>query len=184
MRHPISKIAALALVAPLAGGMLFATPASAAPAQVPAAVKAAAEPFSSFTVSVSAPKKVKAGGKVTYKIKAVNKGPYAADAFYMGGLLPKHSKVTAISAPRGTECDNFKDGFWCFTPYALEIDDYEIITITVKLGKKSGRTAEAILGVDTYDLQTGAEDLSREELERLGTKGWYFVKKVKTRIVG
>ncbi|MET8047475.1 hypothetical protein ABZU75_07710 [Streptosporangium sp. NPDC005286] len=183
MRHPISKIAALALVAPLAGGMLLTAPASAAPAQVPATVKAAAEPFASFAVTVSAPKKVKAGGKITYKIKGVNKGPYVADAFYMGGLLPKHSKVTAIYAPKGTECGTYEDGFWCFTPYALEIDDYETIAITVKLGKKSGRTAEAILGVDSYDLQTGAEDLSRDELERLGTKGWYFAKKVKTKIV-
>ncbi|MER5628611.1 hypothetical protein ABT061_47120 [Streptosporangium sp. NPDC002544] len=183
MRHPISKIAALALVAPLAGGLLFATPASAAPAQVPAAVKTAAEPFSSFTVSVSAPKKAKAGGKVTYKIKAVNKGPYVADYFFMGGLLPKGSKVTAIYGPKGTECDTYEDGFWCWTPYALEIDDYETIAITVKLGKKSGRTAEAILGVDSYDIPTGAENLSRDELERLGTKNWFFVKKVKTGIV-
>lgn len=184
MRHPISRIVALALVAPLAGGMLLTAPASAASTQAPAAtVKSAAEPFSSFAVTVSAPKKAKAGGKITYRIKAVNKGPYEADAFYMGGLLPKGAKATAVSAPKGTECGNYEDGFWCFTPYALDIDDYEIITITVKLGKKSGRTAEAILGVDTYDLQTGAEDLSRDELERLGTKSWYFVKKVKTKIV-
>ncbi|WP_433371199.1 hypothetical protein [Streptosporangium sp. CA-115845] len=183
MRHPISKIVALALVAPLAGGMLLATPASAAPAQVPAAVKAAAKPFSSFTVSVSAPKKAKAGSKITYKIRATNKGPYPADAFYMGGLLPKHSKITVIYGPEGTTCDTYEDGFWCWSPSVLEIDDYETIAITVKLGKKSGRTAEAILGVDSYDVPTGAENLSRDELERLGNKNWFFMKKVKTGIV-
>lgn len=101
----------------------------------------------------------------------------------MGGLLPKHSKITSVSAAKGTECDNYQDGFWCWTPYAVDVDEYETMKITVKLGKKSGRTAEAILGVDSYDVPTGAETLSRDELERLGTKSWYFVKKVKTKIV-
>ncbi|GAA2880737.1 hypothetical protein GCM10010517_43410 [Streptosporangium fragile] len=184
MRHPISKIAALALVAPLAGGMLFTAPASAAPAQAPASAAATAdEPYSAFKVSVSAPKKVRAGGKITYTIKAVNEGPHLADTFYMGGLVPKGSKITAIHAPKGTVCDNYSDGFWCWTPDALKVGQYEAIQVTVKLGKKSGRTAEAILGVDTYDVPNGAENLSRDEYERMGIKGWYFVKKVKTRIV-
>ncbi|WP_344914669.1 hypothetical protein [Streptosporangium oxazolinicum] len=46
------------------------------------------------------------------------------------------------------------------------------MAITVKLGKKSGRTAEAILGVDSYDVPTGAETLSRDGLERMGLKHW------------
>lgn len=182
MRHPISRIVALALVTPLAGGMLLTAPASAASAQAPA-VAVKAEPYSTFAVTVSAPKKVKANGKITYKIKAVNKGPYDADYFYVGGLLPKGVKLTAIAAPKGTECDSYEDGFWCWSPNIVKVDDYEAIAITVKLGKKSGRTAEAILGVDSYDFPTGADTLSRDELERMGIKHWYFVKKVKTKIV-
>ncbi|MGS2642580.1 hypothetical protein [Streptosporangium sp. LJ11] len=182
MRHPISKIVAIALVTPLAGGMLLAAPSSAASAQAPAAA-VKAEPYSTFAVTVSAPKKVKAGGKITYKIKAVNKGPHQADYFFTGGLLPKGSKVVSISAPKGTSCDNYDDGLWCWSPDIVEVDDYEAIAITVKLGKKSGRTAQAILGVDAYDVPTGAENLSRDELERMGIKSWYFVKKVKTSIV-
>ncbi|WP_440067860.1 hypothetical protein [Streptosporangium sp. OZ121] len=181
MRHPISKIAAIALVTPLAGGMLLAAPSSAASAQAPAAA-VKAEPYSTFAVTVSAPKKVKAGGKITYKIKAVNKGPHPADYFFMGGLLPKGSKVTAIYAPKNTQCDNYDDGLWCWNPKVVKVGEYEAMAITVKLGKKSGRTAQAILGVDAYDVPTGAETLSRDELERMGIKSWYFVKKVKTSV--
>ncbi|MEU8383858.1 hypothetical protein [Streptosporangium sp. NPDC048865] len=178
MRHPISKIVAFALVAPLAGGMLLAAPAS---AQAPAAA-VKAEPYSTFAVTVSAPKKVKANGKITYRIKAVNKGPHQADFFYMGGLLPKGSKATAVFGPKGTTCDTYDDGFWCWGPDIIEVGDHETMAITVKLGKKSGRTAQAILGVDSYDIPTGAENLSRDELERMGIKSWYFVKKVKTSV--
>ncbi|MER5645165.1 hypothetical protein [Streptosporangium sp. NPDC002524] len=182
MRHPISKIVAIALVTPLAGGMLLAAPSSAASAQAPAAV-VKAEPYSTFAITVSAPKKVKANGKITYKIKAVNKGPHQADYFFTGGLLPKGSKVLKVAGPKGTTCDSYEDGLWCWNPNVVEVDEYETLAITVKLGKKSGRTAQAILGVDSYDVPTGAENLSRDELERMGIKSWYFVKKVKTSIV-
>jgi uncharacterized repeat protein (TIGR01451 family) len=182
MRHPISKIVALALVTPLAGGMLLAAPASAASAQAPAAA-VQDEPYSTFAVTVSAPKKAKAGGKITYRIKAVNKGPHPADYYFVGGLLPKGAKLASVAGPKGTQCDSYDDGFWCWGPYIVEVGDYESMAITVKLGKKSGRTAEAILGVDSFDVPTGAETLSRDELERMGLKHWYFVKKVKTKIV-
>lgn len=184
MRYPISKIAALALVTPLAGTMLLATPASADPAGTTAGVvKKADDPFSSFDVKVSAPKRVRAGGKITYRIKATNKGPHLADSFWTGGVLPKGSKLSAVYAPKGTRCGSYEDGFWCFTPNALEIDEYESIEVVVKLSRKARGTATALLGVDTVDLPTGAEDLNRDEFKRMGIKHWYFVKKVKTRIV-
>jgi uncharacterized repeat protein (TIGR01451 family) len=184
MRHPISKIAAIALIAPLAGTMSLATPASAAPTKVSTAVvKKADDPFSSFDVQILAPKKVRAGGKITYTVKATNKGPHEADAYWTGGKLPKGSKLTAVYAPKGTECGWYEDGFWCFTPTALSVNDSETIAISVKLSKKARGTATAILGVDTTDLPTGAENLSRDEYERWGIKSWYFLKKVKTRIV-
>ncbi|MDP9863574.1 MULTISPECIES: hypothetical protein [Streptosporangium] len=183
MRHPIHKIAALALAIPLAGTTLLATPASAAPTKAPAAaVQKADDPYSSFDVKISAPSKARAGATITYSIKATNTGPYEATSYYLGGVLPKGSKVVRVGAPKGTECDWYEDGFWCWTPYALEVGEYDSIKIMVKLGKKSKGTAEAVLGVDTYDEPTGADNLSRDEYERMGIKSWYFVKKVKTRI--
>ncbi|MEV7009582.1 hypothetical protein [Streptosporangium sp. NPDC051022] len=184
MLHPISRIAALALVAPLAGTMLLAAPASAASAKAPTGVVTKADdPFSSFTINLSAPKRVKAGGKITYIIKATNKGPYLADSFWTGGVLPKGSKLTKVYAPKGSECGLYDDGFWCLTPRALQIGDSESISVVVQLSKKTRGTATAYLGVDTVDLPTGAETLNRDELERLGIKHWYFVKKAKTGIV-
>ncbi|MFD8563372.1 hypothetical protein ACWDOR_32615 [Streptosporangium canum] len=184
MRHPIYKIAALALVAPLAGTMLLATPASAAPTKASAAaVKTADDPYSSFDLKISAPSRARAGATISYTIKATNTGPYEADSYYLGGVLPKGSKVVRVHAPKGTECDWYEDGYWCWSPLALEVGEYESIKIVVKLGKKAKGTATAILGVDTYDLPTGAETLNRDEFERMGFKSWYFVKKVKTRIV-
>lgn len=184
MLHPISKIAAFALIAPLTGAMLLAAPASAAPAKATAgAATKADDPFSSFAVKVTAPRRARAGGKITYRIKATNKGPYVADSFWTGGALPKGSKPSAVYAPKGTECGVYQDGFWCFTPNALEVGEYETIDIVVKLSRKTRGTATAVLGVDTVDLPTGAETLNREEFARMGIKHWYFVKKVKTRIV-
>src|SRR5687768_5529313 len=91
MRHPLAKLASFALVAPLAGSMLFATgPASAAPAVAAKTVTAEApDPYSTFVTSVKAPKKVKAGGKITYKIAVKNLGPHQADRYWLGGKLPK-----------------------------------------------------------------------------------------------
>ncbi|MEV8636102.1 hypothetical protein AB0395_31055 [Streptosporangium sp. NPDC051023] len=184
MRHPIAKIASLALVAPLAGTMLLAAPASAAPAKAPAGVvKKADDPYSSFAITVVAPKQVKAGGKITYRIKATNKGPYLADSYWIGGVLPKGSKLTRVYADKGTECGVYDDGFWCITPNALEINDYDTLDLVVKLDRKTRGTATATLGVDTVDLPQGAETLNRDEFERMGIKSWYFVKKVKTKIV-
>ncbi|WP_433249707.1 hypothetical protein ACQPYK_02865 [Streptosporangium sp. CA-135522] len=183
MRHPISKIAALALVAPLAGTMLLATPASAAPTKAPAAaVKKADDPYSSFDIRVLAPSKVRTGGKISYTIQATNKGPHLADSFFIGGVLPKGSRIIQAYGPKDAECDSYKDGFWCWYPDALKVDDKAAIRIVVKLDKSSKRTATAVLGVDTVDLPTGAENLSRDEFERMGFKRWYFVKKVKTKI--
>ncbi|GIM99805.1 hypothetical protein [Planomonospora venezuelensis] len=184
MRHPIAKIAALALVAPLAGSVLFAPAASAAPSKAPAAaVKKADDPYSSFDVRVSAPKKVRAGGKISYTIQATNVGPHLADSYWIGGVPPKGSKITAIYGPEGTRCAWFDDGYWCIVPQALEVDDRTAIRVVVKLSKKARGTATGYWGVDSVDLPTGAENLDRDEFKRMGIKSWYFLKKVKTKIV-
>ncbi|GIH80402.1 DUF11 domain-containing protein [Planobispora longispora] len=183
MRHPISKITALALAVPLAGSLLFAPAASAAPVQAGAAVTAADEPYSSFKVQVSAPKKVRAGGKISYTITATNLGPHLADSYWIGGVPPKNSTISAVYGPEGTECDWYEDGYWCIVPEALEVDDRTAIKVVVKLSKKAKGTATGYWGVDSVDLPNGAENLSRDEFERIGVKSWYFVKKIKTKIV-
>ncbi|MEW9527635.1 hypothetical protein [Microbispora sp. NPDC049125] len=185
MRHPISKIAGIALVAPLAGATFLATtPASAAPASASVATATAGQPYSKFYVVAKGPKKVKAGSKITYGIGAVNTGPYLADTFFVGGKLPKgiEKKVT-YSGPKGTECDFYPDGFWCFVPYALDVKDSMGFSITVKLKKSTRGIAVARLGINQWDVPNGAEDLNRKAWDNLGVKDWYFLKTVKTRIV-
>ncbi|GGK98890.1 hypothetical protein Sme01_60060 [Sphaerisporangium melleum] len=188
MRHSFGRLATTLVTAPLAGALLFtATPASAAPAAgtatESAATTAADKPYSSFAVTVTGPKKVKRGGTLVYRIKAVNKGPYTADSYYLGGLLPKGRTGTVYyDAPKGTECDFYPDGFWCWSPYELEEGESDWLTIEVKLKKSVKGSVSAKLGVNTFDLPTGAEDLNRSELARLDVKDWYFTKTVKTKV--
>ncbi len=185
MRHPIAKIATLALVAPLAGAtFLAAAPASAAPASVKTAATKADDPYSKFGIIVKAPKKVRAGGKITYTIAAVNHGPYTADFYYLGGKLPKgiYGSVS-YKGTKGTKCSFYSDGFWCWGPYALEVDDYDFLQITVKLKKGTKGTAVARLGALSADIPTGAENLNKERWKELGIKSYYWWKTVKTKIV-
>ncbi|GAA5074633.1 putative repeat protein (TIGR01451 family) [Thermocatellispora tengchongensis] len=191
MSRSLKKVASLALVTPLAGAMLFAAsaPASAAPVKVAAPAKAvtavADDPYSVFKVSVKAPAKVKAGGKITYSISAKNTGPYVADAYYIGGKLPKGIVGTVYyNGPKGTQCAWDESGFWCWGDWALEVGETDALKIHVKLKKSTKGHARAQLGVIAYDVPTGAENLSKEELDRIGgIKGWLFAKNVKTKIV-
>ena len=118
------------------------------------------------------------------RITAVNRGPHNADAYYIGGMLPKNTVAAAWDGPKGTECDWYDDGtFFCETPHYLEVDDYDVLSITATLKKGTRGVQTAVLGVETYDRPTGAETLTKEEFEELNIKGWLFMKKVKTRIV-
>ncbi|RGA01770.1 MULTISPECIES: DUF11 domain-containing protein [Microbispora] len=185
MRHPIVKIVGLATAAPLAGALFLAAApaASAAPAST-AAATAKAEPYSSFYVVAKGPKKAKAGSRITYTVGAVNQGPHLADTYFVGGQLPKGiERKVYYSAPKGTGCAFFPDGFWCVVPRALEVDDAVSFSITVKLKKGARGTALARVGVDQWDVPNGAEDLNRRAWKELGVKHWYFLKTVKTKIV-
>jgi uncharacterized repeat protein (TIGR01451 family) len=182
MRHSLAKAAALALIAPLAGGMLFAPPAHASPAKT----AQADEPWSVFKVAVVAPAKVKAGGKITYRIAIENRGPEKADYFYLGGLLPKG--ITGrihYKAREGTECGGEGRQIWCWTPYEMEKYDTEWLQVTVQLKKGTKGTATARLGAQSWNVPTGTADLSKEELDRIGDKFpvWFFAKTAKTKIV-
>ncbi|GII93652.1 hypothetical protein [Sinosporangium siamense] len=188
MRPPLSKVAVLAVAAPLAGALMFASaPASAtatAPTAKAAAVKKADDPYSVFNVSVKAPKNVRAGGKITYRITAVNRGPHQADYYFVGGILPKGiTGNTWWDGPKDTECGREGRVFFCVSPHVAEVGDKEWLDIVVRLKKPTKGYAQAQLGVLAYDYPTGAEKLSKEELDELGVKSWFFSKKVKTRIV-
>ncbi|SDG42691.1 conserved repeat domain-containing protein [Sinosporangium album] len=184
MPSPLKKIASLVLAAPLAGAMaLTAAPASATVTAPAAAATKATEPYSTFAVSVKAPKKVRAGSKITYRITAVNRGPHTADNYYVGGLLPKGIGSTVRwDGPEDTECEFEDNAFFCTSPYYAEVGDKEWLDIEVRLKKTTRGYARAQLGVVAYDFPTGSETLSKEELDAAGIKSWFFSKKVKTAI--
>ncbi|MEV0582920.1 hypothetical protein [Nonomuraea sp. NPDC050310] len=188
MRNSLSKAGAFALLAPLAGGLLFtaAPAAAAAPVTTTAVVaKTADDPYSVFDVKVRAPKAVKAGGTIKYRISAVNTGPHHADYYYIGGQLPKGltGKIKAWG-PDGTACTSDSTGFWCWGPYALDKGYEDWLIIEIKLSKRVKGVATAKLGALVYDIPTGMEKLNKEEIDRLGgVNSWFYGKSVKTKIV-
>ncbi|SNS92510.1 conserved repeat domain-containing protein [Streptosporangium subroseum] len=188
MRHPISKIAALALVAPLAGTFLLAGPASAAPAKAPAAaVKKADDPFSTFVVQAAASKTVRPGKKITYTIKATNSGPYVSDggAYFIVAVLPKSvilSGKWTYQGPAKSECASEEQVLICAVDKNLKVKESVSFKFAFKVAKTAKGTLKSTLGVLAYDVPTGAETLSRDELERLGVKSWLFGKNHSTRV--
>jgi hypothetical protein len=183
MRNSLPKVASLAL---LAGALLLpAVPASAATVTAKTAA-VMDDPFSAFAVQVKAPKTAKAGGKLKYTIHAVNKGPHPADAYFVGGQFPKDVDLRRIhysTSVTGTEC--FLDGraFFCFLPKILKKDEAVTMTFEPKLKKNAKGTQKATLGVVSYDVQTGMENMSKEELDRLGIPEHGYAKTVKTKVV-
>ncbi|MFF5209976.1 hypothetical protein [Streptosporangium sp. NPDC000396] len=189
MRHPISKIAAFALAAPLAGTMLFAAPASAAPAKAPAsAVKKADDPYSVFDIKANASKTVRPGGKISYSIKATNTGPYTSDAgdYFVVAYVPKAVSISgkwSYQGPDKSECISEEQIVVCAVDKDLEVKDSISFSFQFKVGKAAKGTLKTSLGVVAYDVPTGAENLSRDELERIGIKSWFFGKEHRTRVV-
>ncbi|GAA3247700.1 hypothetical protein [Nonomuraea helvata] len=172
----LTKAVSLAL---LAGALL-------APAVPASATTVASQPFSVFDVKVKASKTVKAGGKIKYSIVATNKGPYEADAWFVGGQFPKGVDLKRISyttSVKKTECGLEGRAFWCFLPVVLEKGDSIEMTFEAKVKKGTTATQEATLGVVSYDVQTGMDNMSKEELERLGIPEHGYGKTVKTKVV-
>jgi hypothetical protein len=190
MRKSFAKIATTMLATPVIGALLLAgAPASAATSSAPAAVPAAAtaakaDAYNNFVVSVKYPRKVRKGGTITYTIRALNRGPHDADYYWLGGKLPKGIKGTVYyTGVKGTKCDFYTDGFWCWGPNILEVDEQDFLVIKVKLKPRTKGTAVARLGAYSADVPTGAETLNKELLKKLGIKTHYWWKTVKTRIV-
>ncbi|SEL51534.1 DUF11 domain-containing protein [Nonomuraea pusilla] len=176
MRNSLLKAAALAMVA---GALAI----PAAPASASTATKAD-DPYSVLAVSVKAPKIVKRGGKITYKLTVTNKGPYDADYYWVGGVLPKGIKDRVnYRVPKGTECDFRGRDFWCWGPWVLEKGDSDWLNLTVALKPTTKGVAKAELGAIVWDVPTGMENLDKEEIDRLGFKKWFYNKPVNTKIV-
>ncbi|TMR08705.1 hypothetical protein ETD86_46675 [Nonomuraea turkmeniaca] len=177
----------------LAGGLAAGT--LAAPAQVSAATAAAPatttntaaagmKPYSSFKISVKHTKRTKRGGKITYYVKATNLGPHYADYYWMGGEVPKGVVPTLRwGGPKGTKCTWEDRWFWCWGPIRLEKGKTDWLNFQVTLKKGTKGTAKARVGVLSFDVDQGMENMSEAELKRLGIKGYHWLKTAKTTIV-
>ena len=185
MRNSLPKVASLAL---LAGALLLpAVPASASAAAVTAKTAAVMDdPFAVFDVKVKAPKTAKAGGRVNYSIHATNTGPFSADSYFVGGEFPKSvdlRKIRYRTSVAKTECFLEGRAFFCFLPKVLEKGDSITMIFETRLKKSAKGTQKATLGVVSYDVQQGMDNMSKEELDRLGVPEHGYAKTVKTKVV-
>lgn len=182
MRRPLATLLGVTLTAALAPA---AVATAATPVAAPSAVtKATAKPYANFKISVSYDKRTKRSGKIIYKIRAKNLGPYSADYFWIGGQVPKGVKPRLRwGADKGTECTWEGRWFWCWTPNVLEKGESEWLNFQVTLKSGTKGTAVAKLGIIAYDVPQGAENIDKEELQRIGIDGWTWLKTVKTKIV-
>lgn len=141
-------------------------------------------PYSSFKISVKYTNRTKRGGKITYNVRAKNLGPHYADYYWMGGEVPKGVVPTLRwGGPKGTKCTWEDRWFWCWGPLRLEKGKTDWLNFQVTLKKGTRGTATARLGVMSFDVDQGMENMSEAELKRLGIKGYTWLKKVKTTIV-
>ncbi|MFG6199549.1 hypothetical protein [Nonomuraea sp. JJY05] len=174
----------------LAGGLAaapLAVPAQASSATATAPTTAAVaqlKPFSTFKISVKHSGRTKRGGKITYSVRAKNLGPYYADYYWIGGEVPKGVVPTLRwGAAKGTKCTWEGRWFWCWGPLRLEKGKTDWLNFQVTLKKGTKGTATARVGVVSFDVDQGMENIDEEELKRLGIKGYYWLKKVNTKIV-
>jgi uncharacterized repeat protein (TIGR01451 family) len=184
MRNTLTKVASLALIA---GALTIpGAPASATTSTVAQTSTVLDEPFSVFDINLKASKTAKPGGTIHYKLVAGNVGPYDANAWFVGGQFPKGvdlKKISYSGAPKGTDCFLEGRALYCLVPYILKKGYQVTITFDAKLKKNAKGTQAAKLGVVSYDVQTGMEDMSKEEFERLGVPEHGYVKTAKTKIV-
>ncbi|WP_327586363.1 hypothetical protein OHA25_04620 [Nonomuraea sp. NBC_00507] len=176
-------LAAGTLAAP--GQVSAATTAtSATTAAAPTTTTARLAPYSSFKISVKHTTRTKRGGKITYYVKAKNLGPHYADYYWMGGEVPKGVVPTLRwGGPKGTKCTWEDRWFWCWGPIRLEKGKTDWLNFQVTLKKGTTGTAKARVGVLSFDVDQGMENMSEAELKRLGIKGYHWLKTVKTTIV-
>jgi hypothetical protein len=185
MRRQVGTLLGLALITPVV--IAPSIPASAATATAQVAITKADDPYSVFKISsVRYTKKVKPGGWLKYSFTATNTGPYEADYYWIGGILPKgidHKGTLYWNGPKGSKCYWEDREFWCWTPHILKADESDRLSFWLKLSKKATGTQVAKIGAINYDVPRGAEDLDKERLKDLGIKGWLYAKTVKTKVI-
>jgi hypothetical protein len=171
-------LAAAPMVAPAQAGATTTT----GPVARTASIKIA--PYSSFKISVKYSSRTKRSGKITYSVQAKNLGPHYADYYWMGGEVPK-GVVPKLrwGGPKGTKCTWEGRWFWCWGPLRLEKGKTDWLKFQVTLKKGTKGVAKARVGVMSFDVDQGMENIDEEELKRLGIKGYYWLKTAKTRIV-
>lgn len=186
MRKSVGLLLASGLIAtPLAvSGQATAATTTATAGTTGAATSAQAKPYSSFKISLKHTKRTKRGGKITYYLKAKNLGPHYADYYWIGGEVPKGVVPTLRwGAAKGTKCTWEGRWFWCWGKYRLEKGATDWLNFQVTLKKGTKGIAKARLGIIAYDVPLGAENIDKEELERIGIKGYTWLKTAKTTIV-
>ncbi|GAA3662174.1 hypothetical protein GCM10022224_027370 [Nonomuraea antimicrobica] len=85
--------------------------------------------------------------------------------------------------PKGTKCTWEDRWFWCWGPLRLEKGDTDWLNFQVTLKPGTKGTATAKVGVMSFDVDQGMENMDEEELERLGIKGYNWLKTARTTIV-
>ncbi|WP_459800860.1 hypothetical protein [Herbidospora sp. RD11066] len=176
----VAVLAAAALIAPAS--------ASATTASTSATATKAADPWSVFKISsLSYTKKAKPGGYVTYRFRVTNTGPYKADIFELGGVLPKDTdlkkKIGYSTDNRDMRC--YIDGrqFFCPNVSILEVGDEAYMTLRFQLKKTAKGTQAGKVGAWVYDIPAGAENLDRARLREQNLKGWEMMRPTKTTVV-
>lgn len=187
MRKPLATLLGVGLIAPLAPIALAGPAVAAVQTTTTTAATAstiAKKPYSNFKITITYDKRTKRGGKILYKVRAKNLGPYEADYYWIGGQVPK-GVVPKLrwGASKGTTCTWEGRWFWCWGKYVLDKGKTDWLNFQVTLKKGTKGTAVAKLGVIAYDVPTGAENIDKEELARIGLDGWSWLKTAKTKIV-
>ncbi|MFB9628893.1 hypothetical protein [Nonomuraea helvata] len=185
MRRSVSLFLAGGLaVAPLAVPAQASAAATTVRTTVPTTAVAQLKPYSKFKISVRHTTRTKRGGKITYYVRAKNLGPYYADYYWMGGQLPKGVRTTLRwGGPKGTKCTWKGQWFWCWGPLRLEKGKTDWLNFQLTLKPGTRGSVAARVGVMSFDVQQGMENMNEEELKRLGIKSYLWLKKVRTQIV-
>ncbi|MEV6868618.1 hypothetical protein AB0M44_47555 [Streptosporangium subroseum] len=180
IRHAI-KIASIALIAPLTGITLLSS--------TPALAASEGTPFSTFKVKATATKQVQPGGKIVYKVVGTNAGPYNLGARHYNVVfqLPKGLdafKVKSFGPKEEDACAPEKGFVYCTVNKPIPVGSSISYRFEVKAGSEAKGTLKAILGVMSFDVPTGMQDMNEKEAERIGgIPTWGFGDTVTTKVV-
>ncbi|WP_283132762.1 hypothetical protein [Rhizohabitans arisaemae] len=162
MRKSATLFTALALAAPAVGLTLLASAPAAADATaetvtVPATAPAVVATGADLRITGSYNTYVRRGGKITYKLKVSNRGPYSARGVVLNVFFPKNTYGhTYRGLPRGMKCVYVSRGAKC-TVGSLRAHRTLTVTLTAKVNRKASGNlkGEFYLTSKSYDHKTG-----------------------------